>query len=314
MVSIDGTDISGATIDGTAVQEITIDGTVAWTAFSSETTTFNYTGSTQTYVIPNGANKIDIEATGGAGASGFSSAGEGGIIEGTVNVSGGETIYMDVGGQANGASGGWPDGGDSGTGVDYGNGVYDGAGGGGGSHIWMNGTTDSDLICAVGGGGGGTGATGRDIHRGGGGYGTGKWTSGVDAYNSAGGNDAPKVDSENNPAANGAFEDNGGKKGSPSFTNVYGTRQKTGNDGDRTGAFGPTFESTNRDDLTASAGGGGGGWRGGGSGGIVTYQDADIWAGGGAGGGGYVSGLDVLSVADYGTETGDGFVTIKAYK
>lgn len=32
MVSIDGTDISGATIDGTDVQEITIDGTVAWTA------------------------------------------------------------------------------------------------------------------------------------------------------------------------------------------------------------------------------------------------------------------------------------------
>ena len=32
MVSIDGTDISGATIDGTEVQEITMDGDVVWTA------------------------------------------------------------------------------------------------------------------------------------------------------------------------------------------------------------------------------------------------------------------------------------------
>ena len=33
MVSIDGTDISGATIDGTEVQEITMDGDVVWEAF-----------------------------------------------------------------------------------------------------------------------------------------------------------------------------------------------------------------------------------------------------------------------------------------
>jgi len=36
MVTIDGTDISGATIDGTDVQEITVDGETVWTAFTLE--------------------------------------------------------------------------------------------------------------------------------------------------------------------------------------------------------------------------------------------------------------------------------------
>lgn len=35
MVSIDGTDISGATIDGTEVQEITVDGDTVWTSLTS---------------------------------------------------------------------------------------------------------------------------------------------------------------------------------------------------------------------------------------------------------------------------------------
>jgi hypothetical protein len=46
MVSIDGTDISGATIDGTDVSEITIDGDVVWTASADPPAEPIYIGST----------------------------------------------------------------------------------------------------------------------------------------------------------------------------------------------------------------------------------------------------------------------------
>lgn len=130
------------------------------------TDTYSYTGSQESFVVPAGANKITIEAWGAAGGhSGIpGDEGLGGEAIGTLAVSPGDTLYINVGGagingtsaQNCGVAGGYNGGGPTGTTCCSNAG--DGAGSGGGaSDVRLNGSGLSErVIVAAGGGGGGS--------------------------------------------------------------------------------------------------------------------------------------------------------------
>ena len=124
---------------------------------ASAATTFNYTGAEQTYTVPTGVSSIYVTATGARGGgptTGFGTGGRGARVTGTIHVTPGRTVYVEVGG-----IGGQPDGGFNGGGA---SGVRNGGslwGGGGASDVRRvargdGGSLDSRLIVAGGGGGG----------------------------------------------------------------------------------------------------------------------------------------------------------------
>ena len=136
----------------------------------SDSQTFSYTGSQQTFTVPSGVTSITIEMWGAQGGSGgyysnssyCSTGGKGGYSTGNLSVTPGSSVYVYVGGQGEGFatcntkmqslpqnSGGWNGGGNS-----YG-GTYPGTGGGGASDIRYGGTSISDRKIVAGGGGGG---------------------------------------------------------------------------------------------------------------------------------------------------------------
>ena len=175
-------------------------GCVLATSGSSADISFSYTGSVQTYTIPAGITSINIKvwaADGGSGgyysySSAYSPGGFGGYAEGDLAVSGGQTVYIYVGGRgynwysggstgyngtlnqpssSSSASGGW------GGGNGYGQGgrcsLYGMAGGGAASHIRLGGTSSGNRkIIAGGGGGGGNSSSGSSRSGGGAGGGT----------------------------------------------------------------------------------------------------------------------------------------------
>jgi len=101
-------------------------------------TTFNYTGSMQTYTVPAGVSKISIEAygaEGGQGDGGNYTGGLGAIIYGEFSVTPGETINIVVGGK-----------GEDGTESMAG-------GGGGGSFVYTGSIGGTGLLIVAGGGG-----------------------------------------------------------------------------------------------------------------------------------------------------------------
>lgn len=118
----------------------------------AQTTTFDFTGSMQTYTVPSGVTLISIEAWGAQG--GTDDGGMGGYATGMFNVTQGQTLNIFVGGQGStvaqsqgGSAGGWNGGGRGGSG-----GM--GASGGGASDVRVGGTTLNDRIIVGGGGGG----------------------------------------------------------------------------------------------------------------------------------------------------------------
>ena len=159
---------------------------------------YSYTGSVQTLTIPAGVTSVNIKVWGADGGSGgyysyssaYSPGGYGGYSEGDLSVSGGDTLYIYVGGRGynwyqNGGSeghngtlthgtpsqsevayGGW------GGGTGFGQGgratKYGMAGGGAASHIRLNGTSLSNRKIIAGGGGGGGNSQSSSIRSGGG--------------------------------------------------------------------------------------------------------------------------------------------------
>jgi hypothetical protein len=127
-------------------------------------TTFNYTGSAQTYTVPAGVGLISIECYGASGWSGNYAGGEGGYTYGELVVTPGQNLYVYVGGQGvvsntsyTPEGGGWNGGGDGQT-----NTATNAVGGGGGAsdvRTIMNAnpmditSLNSRLIIAGGGGG-----------------------------------------------------------------------------------------------------------------------------------------------------------------
>ncbi len=235
------------------------------------TETFDFTGSEQTWVVPDDVCEVTVDAYGAQGGDGGDVdiprqnddlGALGGRATATIAVTPGETLYVYVGGQGGdggfdpgtGGAGGFNDGGDGGTAGGAG-----GGGGGGASDVRQGGSSWDDTVVIAGGGGGGGG--GLDGGDGGGGGGT----SGADGN-----------DSLDDPAATGG----GG-----------GTQVAHGADGTDSG--GETY---------AGGGGGGAGWYGGGGGGAG-------WYGGGGGGGGSGHGPAGVSL-EAGVRSGDGQVTI----
>jgi len=122
---------------------------------------FNYTGSAQTWVVPENVSSAKLEVWGAQGGYRSSSTygGNGGYSKGNISLKAGDTLYVYVGGSGNtgGTSGGWNGGGSRSS--------Y--AGGGGGTDIRVNGNTLYHRVI-VAGGGGSDGASSRGGGAGGG--------------------------------------------------------------------------------------------------------------------------------------------------
>ncbi|MBL7809091.1 MAG: HYR domain-containing protein, partial [Saprospiraceae bacterium] len=125
--------------------------------------TFDYTGAEQTWTVPAGVTSITIQSWGGQGGESRSCTGGpdpefdgglGGFASGTLSVTPGQVIYINVGGKGlvgndGTADGGWNGGGDGG--------FWAGGGGGASDIRTVSGDLNTRVIVAAGGGGGNTG-------------------------------------------------------------------------------------------------------------------------------------------------------------
>jgi hypothetical protein len=130
------------------------------TVTAQTVTTFNYTGSVQTYTVPVGVTSITVDVYGAQGGFGYNvpavTPGLGGRVQATLAVTPNEVLNIYVGGQGGpggttvggtagynggGTGGGWPGG-------------RSGGGGGGASDIRQGGTALSNRVVIASGGGG----------------------------------------------------------------------------------------------------------------------------------------------------------------
>jgi uncharacterized repeat protein (TIGR01451 family) len=137
----------------------------------AETKEFKYTGTEQQFKVPAGVTSVQVMAIGGAGGSGLTApasapggaGGLGAVVSGSLGVTAGETLYVEVGGNGAsktfGAAGGFNGGGSTG---------FAGGGGGGASDVRTvsigaepspgnKESLEHRLLVAAGGGGGGEG-------------------------------------------------------------------------------------------------------------------------------------------------------------
>lgn len=224
--------------------------TVGASSAQATTQTFSYTGAEQSFVVPSGVTKLRVLLVGGSGAEGGVAGGAAAEVTADLEVTPGQTLYIEVGGtgkdSSEGGAGGF-NGGAAGAG---------GAGGGGGaSDIRLqplaSGLAPDTRLVVAGGGGGGAG--------------NGNEAGGVGgAAGNAGG-----VDQGGTNFGGGAGTESSGGAGGVGC-GEDGTEGKLGQGGAGGGGeVGPN-----------SGGGGGGGFYGGGGGsGGCTF-------GGGGGGGG----------------------------
>ena len=185
--------------------------------------TFSFTKGEQSFTVPSGVFSVHVLAVGGSGATNGGAGGAGGKVDADIEVTPGETLYVEVGGKASGASGGFNGGGDGNA-----------SGGGGGATdvrtvpSSLPGSLEHRLLVA--GGGGGGGALGPDTGPGAGGAagspgtneesglciggGAGKASAG----GAGGGGDAPGgAGGLGQGGAGGIFESNGGGGGGGLF-------------------------------------------------------------------------------------------------
>ncbi len=278
-------------------------------AFGTSTITqiFSFTGAMQTFTVPAGITSLNIEAFGAAGAAGSVGsqatalgglAGKGGQASGTLAVTPGQVININVGGAAAAAVGGYNGGGNGGS--------SNGGGGGGASDIRVGGSAIANsVIVASGGGGGGTGgylgfnATPLAINGGNGGNSASNGTNGVNSATGGGGFGGTAT-------AGGALG-----VGCPLAAGIAGASGVSGIGGN--GGNGSTCCGT----VNPGGGGGGGGFVGGGGGGggtagttMCAFNDTGA-GGGGAGGSSYTAGAGVTAGSvTQGVQSGNGLVTI----
>lgn len=137
------------------------------TSGNTTTCTFAFTGAEQTFTVPNGVTQADVTAIGGHGGLeglGGVSGGRGAQVSGTLTgLSSGQTLYVEVGGNATSNGSCFPSSLCTG-GFNGGGNTHFGGGGGGASDIRTQSrtvpltTADSRLIVAAGGGGAGEAA------------------------------------------------------------------------------------------------------------------------------------------------------------
>ncbi|MEN9440403.1 MAG: hypothetical protein RLZ33_479 [Bacteroidota bacterium] len=164
----------------------------------SISTTFTYTGAQESFIVPPGVTSITVDAYGAQGGSNSPSTNInfGGYVHATLDVIPGSTIYVNVGEQPTGLTGGWNGGG---------NGETAGKGGGGASDIRIGGTTLNDRVIVAGGAGGGGFWSGLEVH---GGLGGG--LIGGNGY---------RVDYASNPGGDGGTQTSSGNGTCASFNN-----------------------------------------------------------------------------------------------
>ena len=263
-------------------------GNFLFTILKAEDKTFSYTGSLQTWTVPDGVSSIEVDGYGGMGGHGSSSwngrGGFGGRTQATISVTAGNTINIYVGEKGGNttvaggttyepvhnpwtvgdAEGGWNGGGDPGN-------TNNGGGGGGATDIRIGGTALSDRVYVAGGGGGG-GVQRRSTQPGGDGGHGGGTTGANGSTGGAGGTNQSDSSLTRGPNGHGNSGATGGSGGGSSAGGSGGSIRGT----DGALGLGGTGGTSGR-----AGGGGGGGYYGGGGGGDSNGSDA----GGGGGGG-----------------------------
>ncbi len=264
----------------------------------STTVTFNptnqgsYTGSTQSFTVPQGVTSILVVAKGAQGGTAYSgsynfSGGMGASISGVFTVTPGQLIEIVVGQQG-------------GSNFQY------NSGGGGGSFVWDNATTT--LMIAAGGGGGGgnypngdeqasvnnNGNNGGQVN---GAYNGGGTGYGVGGTNGGGGTGGAGGSGPGSNGGGAGWLGNGNGQGAGSTR--FGFAGGTG--GSANGGYG----GGGGQGSCCGAGGGGGYSGGGGSGWASPNPNCNAPGGGG---GSYNAGASQTNTA--GVQAGDGLVTI----
>ena len=240
------------------------------------TTDFSYTGSAQTFTLPQQLDSAKLQVWGAQGGSGTGSSttlyagGNGGYSEGVLGrAAAGHTLGVYVGGKGMNSRavtttnqpypGGWNGGGAAGV-KTYTSNCYQGGSGGGGTDIRIAGNTLYARVI-VAGGGGGTGYSSSYFGSVGGG------TSGGASSGTYSGSPGTQT---------------AGGSGSTSGTNAYGASAASGVNG-QAGSFGQGGNGGAGTNCSGGAGGGGG-WYGGGGG----KSGSSTSEGGAGGGSGYV--------------------------
>lgn len=250
--------------------------------------TFDYTGSAQTFTVPNGVKQIRVDALGGNGGSGDygseeGTGGNGGRVVATLKVYPQEALWIYVGGNGSGSTGGFNGGAAGGPGEISGS-ALDGGGGGGASDVRPYGDPLSTRILVAGGGGGGGG-----------------YQQLRDDGSNAGGDGGGLVgDRGRGPSKCRERGRNGYRLNNCGFGGTGGTQRAGGSggmsgthncyDGDcgvagTQGLGGSGGTAGYSSEWAGGGGGGGGGYYGGGGGGGGAYLPGSPGPGGGGGGG-----------------------------
>ncbi|GIK69364.1 MAG: hypothetical protein BroJett020_06590 [Bacteroidota bacterium] len=248
----------------------------------SGTQTFNYTGSIQTFTVPNGITSVTIEARGAQGGSG---GGKGARMIGDFTVTPGQVLQVLVGQEGGIAPNQVGNGGGGGSFVVYNNTPLCIAGGGGGTgHNSSNG--NYQLI-------GGTTSQNGQI---------GQYSgAGAGGTGGSGGGESYTPGAIPNAAGGGGFLGDGGSSGAANGGKSF---LNGGAGGSSTGGFGGGGGSNlfiYGCGSSPHGGSGGGGYSGGGGGG-------DNCNGAGGGGGSYNSGTNQSNTSAY--QSGNGQVII----
>lgn len=248
---------------------------------STHQTLFTGTGAPQTFVVPAGVYVLHVEILGASGGGTNvtnHAAGWGPFFTGTLDVTPGETITLQVGrgGAAQGVapSGivGYPDGGLGGQGPSF----NKGAGGGGSSRLWRGGVGGTLIVLVAGGGGLAAFRNAEPAT----GLGNGLAPLGEPTINPTGTGTGTGQTGFNvfTVGGRGANLASGGAGGSFGTANGFpGSFTQGGNGRAGAGTVGVT--------LLPSGGGGGGGYYGGGGGASGTAQSGSGIPGGQGGGG-----------------------------
>lgn len=244
---------------------------------------FEYTGSTETYVVPSGVSELTITAIGGGGGASSTSSGSspgpgggGAVVTAILPVTPGEVLTILVGGR------GYPS-------------TDRMGGGGGGSFVYQTPTVDGLLVAA---GGGAAGMSWNAGNMNGGtaemayaGTGTNPGSAGSGGNGGGGSSSTLGGSGGGGLLTDGGASADGGTGGSSVASGGAGGTGGVGADG----GFGGGGAGGN------TGGGGGGGFNGGGGGGSN---------GAGGGGSSYVESQGTLVSSHTGTWAGDGLVII----
>lgn len=295
-------------------------------ASGSLPTSFDYTGSTQTWVAPSNET-IEILAVGAAGGSdlygGNSSTGgdmlggAGGAELATLSVTSGQTLDITAGAVGGNAVAYFSGGGGYGGGANGGGGGDEsapGGGGGGGASTITDNATGATLV--VGGGGGGAGGTDCSynfiVH-----CSVSVGTEYPDMGGPGGAGGGTSAGAGNQGALGGGTRQPGGGGGGAVTSGSSGTGGTAGSSPSNCspGAAGTAGHGGNGGNSCSIGGGGGGGggggfYGGGGGGGGGTNALATSPGGGGGGGSSYAVSTSTNVGYENGANSGDGYVVI----